>query len=385
MRVLFVIGSLEVGGAESQMVMLIRELIKKRIQCEVFALQTEGPLSISLKQIGVCIHSGRYRHDVSSVIKVLMLVRALWILWSKARYATVLHAYLPLTNFMGACAGRLAGVRTVITSRRGLGNHQDKYPLWKWIDRIANLLSDVVTVNAIAVEQDIIKRDGIQSQKITCIYNGIYPERFETATSNRHSVRQSLGLKEGQVTLIIVANLIPYKGHADMLNALAKIFPEFPDIRLLLVGQDRGIEKALQIQAENLGLAHAVQWLGLRNDIPDLLAAADIYVCASHEEGFSNSLLEAMAAGKAVIATKVGGNNEMLEDGVLGLLVEPHDTEGLVLSIKKLVTDHTLRARLGQMASSRITSSYGAEKMSEQYISLYQQGGLDCHDDSNRV
>jgi glycosyltransferase involved in cell wall biosynthesis len=373
-RVLFVIGCLELGGAESQMVMLIRELIKKDIQCEVFALQAEGPLWTLLNQMGVCVSSGRDRNGVTKLLKALLLVRATWILWCKARRATVLHGYLPLTNFMGACAGRLAGVETVITSRRGLGNHQDAKPFWKWFDRITNALSDVVTVNALAVAQDTINRDGIRPEKITCIYNGLDMKRFEEASSNRLAVRQSLGLKEGQVTLIIVANLIPYKGHSELLKAVAKIVPHFPDLCLLVVGQDHGIEKALRTQAETLRVATSIQWLGLRYDIPDLLAAADIYVCASHEEGFSNSLLEAMAAGKAVIATKVGGNKEMLEEGALGLLVEPRDIDGLVAGLKRLFTDSVLRERLGQIASARVASSYGAAQMAEQYVALYRRG-----------
>jgi glycosyltransferase involved in cell wall biosynthesis len=372
-RVLFVIGSLNLGGAELQMTMLIRELIEKGIHCEVFALQAEGPLSLSLTQMGIRIHSGRDRPGVTRVVKVLLLVRASWILWCKARRATVLHAYLPLTNFMGACAGRLAGVQTIITSRRGLGNHQDKNPLWKWFDRIANVLSDAVAVNALAVAQDTMNRGCIRREKITCIYNGIDAERFERGVTTRYCVRQSLGLKEAQVTLIIVANLIPYKGHAELLKALGELVPHFPDICLLVVGQDRGIENELRAQAKDLGLAHAIKWLGLRRDIPDLLAAADIYVCASHEEGFSNSLLEAMAAGKAVIATKVGGNAEMLEEGALGLLVEPHDIDGFVAGLKGLFTDPMLRERLGQIASARVASRYGAAQMAEQYVALYRR------------
>lgn len=373
MRILFVIGSLGLGGAETQMVMLIRELVEKGIQCEVFVLQAEGPLSVPLNQMGVNIHSGRYRDGVTRLVKILLLARAAWILWRKARRVTVVHAYLPLTNFMGACAGRLAGVKTIITSRRGLGNHQDKNRFWKWCDRISNALSDVVTVNSLAVAQDTIVRDGLQSEKISCIYNGIDTGRFENSNLIRYTVRQSLGLKDGQVTLIIVANLIPYKGHADLLQALAKVVPHFSSISLLVVGQDRGIEHSLRMQAESLGVADKIKWLGLRRDIPALLTAADIYVCASHEEGFSNSILEAMAAGKAVIATRVGGNEEMLEDGKLGVLVGSHDIDGLFAALECLCRDSMLRAQFGQIAAARVVSRYGAARMAQEYLELYRK------------
>ena len=371
LRVLFVIGTLELGGAESQMLMLVRELTRQKICCEVFALQANGVLRVALDELGVPVHSGRYDFASNKLMKGLKLIRATWILLRKARRGTVLHAYLPLSNFMGACAGYLAGVDRIITSRRGLGNHQERCPWWKLFDRIANALSDVVVVNSQVVAEDTIRRDGIRRAKLVCIYNGLEAGRFQQALPSRAIVRQSLGLKEGQVALIIVANLIAYKGHAELINAVAKLAPRFPDLRLLVVGQDRGIGDALKAQAETLGVGKITKWFGQRSDIPELLAAADIYVCASHEEGFSNSLLEALAAGKAVVATRVGGNSEMLEAGELGILVEPSDSSGLVTALGELIVNPAKREQLGQRAAARVAQHYGVKKMAGQYVELY--------------
>jgi glycosyltransferase involved in cell wall biosynthesis len=285
---------------------------------------------------------------------------------------TIVHAYLPLTSFLGACAGYFAGAEKIITSRRGLGNHQNARPWWKLFDRIANSFSDVVVANSLAVAEDMVKRDGIRRDKLVCIYNGLDAERFRQAMSYRAAARQTLGLRDGQMVFIIVANLIPYKGHSELLEAMAKLTPRFPDLHLLVVGQDRGIGDALKAQAESLGLCKRIQWLGLRHDIPELLASADIYVCASHEEGFSNSLLEALAAGKAVVATRVGGNQEMLDNGSLGLLVEPFDSVALAAALDVLLTDSAMRERLGQTGAAVVAQRYGAAQMAQQYLRLYR-------------
>lgn len=366
------IGSLQLGGAESQLLMLVRELTRRNICCEVFVLEASGVLRGAFDEIGVPVYSGRFDSTATFFLKVLLLIRATWILTCIARRATILHAYLPLTNFMGACAGYLAAVDRIITSRRGLGNHQKSHPWWKLFDKIANALSDVVVVNSLMVAADTIRRDGIRHDKLVCIYNGLDAKRFQQELPFRATVRQSLELKDEQVVLIIVANLIAYKGHAELIDALAKLAPRFPDLRLLVVGQDNGIGDALKARAQNLGVGDLIQWLGLRRDIPRLLAAADIYTCTSHEEGFSNSLLEALASGKAVVATRVGGNAEMLEEGALGLLVQPHDSDGFVTSLGELIADPARREWLGRCAAARVAQCYAFEQMVDQYVKLYR-------------
>jgi len=372
LRILFVIGSLELGGAESQMLMLVRELTHQKIDCEVFAVQASGALRGAFDELGIPVHCGRYDYTSRKLAKGFQLIRAAWLLWLHARRATVLQAYLPLTNFMGACAGYLAGVDKIITCRRGLGNHQDRHSGWKLFDRIANSLSDVVVVNSQMVAEDTVRRDGIRRDKLICIYNGIDTGRIQRVLPQREVVRQSLGLALGQVTLIIVANLIPYKGHAELIDALSRLLPRFPDLQLLVVGQDRGIMAQLTSQAATLGVGAAIQWLGLRRDVPELLSAADIYVCASHEEGFSNSLLEALAAGKPAVATSVGGNAEMLENGALGVLVNPHAPDELAAAISDLIADPARRAHMGHRARLEVERRYSVGHMAAQYIRLYE-------------
>ncbi len=378
MHILFVIGSLGCGGAESQLLMLMRGLAGHGHVPQLFVLDADGPLRVEVEAAGIPVIDGGYRSRDVKLCRGFQLLRALWRLWRHLRCTRpeVIHGFLPLTNLFAAIAGRLAATPLIVTSRRALNFHQDRVPGWRYLDRLSCRLSHVVTANSEAVRADTLLREGGDPAKIRVIYNGLDAMRFQQAAPRRQTVRQSLGLDATHVVMIIVANLIPYKGHADLLQATARLLPQFPELRLLVVGQDRGIGDQLRAQARMLGVAQAVQWLGLRQDVPGLLAAADIYISASYEEGFSNALLEALAAGKAVVATHVGGTPEMLEQGELGILVEAGDIDGLAKALRGLLADPLRRAQLGRLAAAKVAQRYDIERMVEQYVVLYRDRAM---------
>lgn len=381
MRLLFVIGSLEVGGAESQMVMLAGSLARLRHQCAVFVLVADGPLRERLREAGVEVHDAMLAYHGTWLHKMFSLFIAQIQLWFTAlRFRPdVLHAYLPLTNLMGALAGRAALVPVVITSRRGLGNHQDRNPGWKWLDRVANRLSTKVTVNSRAVARDTLQRDGVAEQKLVCIYNGLDAARFDLGRDVRERVRAELGARPGEFLWLKVANLIPYKGHADLLQAFARVSSKAS--RLILVGEDRGIQGRLQEQARELGIADRVSFMGRRDDVPRLLSAMDGYVMASHEEGFSNAILEAMAAGLAIVATDVGGNREALQDGRAGVLVTARSSELLARAMEQIMSDGGRRAEFSREAAHAARELYSVEAMVTAYLALYlHASGSRCGD-----
>jgi len=280
---------------------------------------------------------------------------------------------LPLTNLLAALAGRLARVSCIITSRRALNTHQERVPGWRLLDQLPSRMSHLVVANAEAVKQDTLLRAGGDPEKIAVIRNGIDFSRLVVSPCTRGQVRQALGLPEDAEVALIVANLIPYKGHRDLLVAISRLQEHHPKLCLLVAGEDRGIGGELREMAKRLGIANSVFWLGLRRDVPDLLAAADIYVSASHEEGFSNSLLEALAAGKAVVATVVGGNPEMLEEGRLGMLVQPGDPEGLAQAIDRLLSNPAAARELEHRAAQAVASKYSPRLMVDTYLGHYKR------------
>lgn len=373
-RAVYVIGSLGIGGAETQMAMLVGALIDRGWCCELFILEPDGPLRRKLEDRGAVIHSGGYDSTASRPIKLFLLLRVLLRLFLLVRRTnpSVLHAYLPLTNFMGAVIGRLGGVPKVITSRRALGTHQERHRFWKFFDRVANFFSHYVTVNSRAVWDDTIRRDAIDPIKLVHIANGLEEGALGIDSQSRESVRRMLGLAESQLGLVAVGNLIPYKGHRDLINAMPHILKRIPHLLLFIVGEDRGIGASLKSLTEELGVSAFVQFMGRRNDVRKILSGMDLFVLPSHEEGFSNALLEAMASSLAIVATDVGGNREALDDGRLGILVPPHDSNALAAAISGLLADVAACHKLGRLARTHVRLNYSVTNMVNAHVRLYE-------------
>lgn len=373
----YVIGTLELGGAESQLTLLALERKKLGLKSNVFVLQATGCFIETLRENGIEVMEGGYVYNssYSKFKKILLLLRSFYRLWRFCLKTKpdVLHAYLPLTNFFGAVAGRLSGIKLVITSRRGPSSHHGKYWYGKYLDKIANTLSHYVTANSQAIRQEVIKKDRIIEDKILHIPNGVQMERFSNIENTRLFMRKNLNLNQ-EIALVMVANLIPYKGHHDVLQALPKILQHHLDTYLFLVGDDRGIGKDLKTLAIELGIANKVIFLNTRDDVPDILSAMDIYVMASHEEGLSNALLEARAAGLPIVATDVGGNREIVENGQYGFLVPAKNPDHLASAIVKMIEDKMLRNQLKYLTKKNMEDHYNHLKMVDTYNHLYLQG-----------
>jgi glycosyltransferase involved in cell wall biosynthesis len=369
--IVFVIDSLVVGGAESQMVMLAAELHKHGYNCEVFALRAEGAYFETLKSLGIPVTNGEFAKGRDRIA----LLFGVWHLWRciYKKRPCVVHTYLPLSNFIGSIVGRLAGASVVITSRRGLGKHQDMESRWKYFDRISNALSSTISVNSKAVATDTLKRDGVDRNKIVCIYNGLSLSRFNLPANTRELMRSKLGLSKSDFAWVKVANLVGYKGHIDLLQAFAEFSNSF-SARLFLVGRDRGAQSDIEVMVSKLGIASRVVFLGDRSDVPEILSAMDGYVMASHTEGFSNAILEAMAARMPIVATNVGGNAEALQDGELGILVEPHNHIALANAMQQIMDNKELRQRLAFAAEQTVREKYSVKSMVDSYLKLYQHG-----------
>jgi glycosyltransferase involved in cell wall biosynthesis len=355
-QIVFAIGSLSTGGAESQLVTLARQLAAKGWGVSVFGLEAEGELSAVLKRAGIAIVAGGYDSKAPLVRKLILLARAEWVLVRELlrRRPHVLHAFLPLTAFMAAVAGRLCRVPRIVIARRALGTHQDRHPWWRPVDRIAGWLAHAVTANAHAVAADIVLRDRIPAGRVAVIYNGIDTKPFVEARTKRAAMRAQLGLRDGEFAIACVANLIPYKGHADLLDAFTVFLNARPASCLFLIGSDRGVGNALRERAARLHIGRHVTFLGSRSDVAELLGAMDMAVLASHEEGLSNALLEYLAAGLPVVATDVGGNAEVLA-GLTGChLVAAHDpaalAQAMILASYTAGDETAARARIQSVA-----------------------------------
>lgn len=373
-RILFVIGSLMAGGAESQLAMLAERLKARGWTVEVFTLIKTGPLLERLARAGIHVGDGGF--DPSPGTRIVKL-SALWmsevrLVWRTLRFRPdVIHGFLPLTNFMSALAGWLARVPLSVTSKRALGTHQDHNPRAKRLDLIANTLSDVITANSRAVASDTHKRDGYDISRIVVIPNGLDFNEIEDLPQVRGETRKELGLSMADVAIVMVANLIPYKGHRELIEAFSQIAGSDPRVKLFLIGQDHGVAEGLMSDADRLGAASRITLMGFRSDVPRLLSAMDLGVMSSHEEGFSNALLEKLAAGLPVAATDVGGNAEALEGMPNCILVRPQDANDLTRGLREVISKLGIDDDKRRVRMNLVQERYSVDAMVDAYERLY--------------
>ena len=208
---------------------------------------------------------------------------------------------------------------------------------------------------------------GLPRGAVRVIYNGV-----TARTGDGAAVRRELQLGDDERLIVAIGSLFPVKGHVILLQALKALTndPSLPAWRAAIAGIG-GEEEALRVFIAEHGLAERVQLLGFRTDVPDLLAAADVYAMPSLSEGSPLALLEAMFAGTAITASRTGGIPELVSDGEDALLTPPGDDAALAASIARLLADADLRARLGAAARRRARSRFTDERMTDEYERLY--------------
>jgi len=369
-NVLIVIDSLDGGGAESQVLMLASGLADQGIKVSIFALRGGGELTQQALNLNLNIIEGKFENKRDLKSFFLGFIKLCKVI--KKQKITIVHSFLPLSNFLGSVAGKISGAKLIITSRRGLIKLNYLKKRWRLIDNISNYCSNVITVNSNAIRDEIEKKDYLHFNKITCIHNGLDIKKFNFNHSVRDEIRQSLDINESDFVWIKVANFSVIKGHADLIRAFAKIDAKY-STKLFLIGKDNGSLEELKELVQKLKLQNRIKFLGFQNDVPKILCAMDGYICASHTEGFSNAILEAMASQLPVIATNVGGNPEILLNGKYGLLVNPSDMDEMHNSIINLMTNKSLQEKLKVLSYEQIREKYSKESMINNYINLYKR------------
>ena len=374
--IIYVIGSLNVGGAERHLTQVLPRLDRKRWAPTVYCITERGELADDLQRAGIPVVGSTTRSPqpassrAQRVVRIATATLKLGLTMHSLRPA-IAHFFLPTAYLLGAPASLLAKVPIRIMSRRSLSDYQRNAPLSAMIERRLHPWMTAVLGNSLSVVRQLRDNEGVAPDRLGLIYNGIDSDLFRVPL-RRNDVRASLGIRHDALAFVIVANLIPYKGHRDLVAAFGKAHRRLPaGWRLLVIGRDDGIGASLRDQAASLGIAENVVLLGPRRDIPDILRIADIAVLASHQEGFSNAILESMAAGLPTIATNVGGNPEAIVDGQTGLIVAPRDPAQMQGAIERLASDAGLRATMGQKAAQRIEQHFGLAACAARYEDLY--------------
>ena len=387
---MYVIGTLDIGGAERQLVELATHL-DPAFERAVCCLSAGGPLVADLERAGIPVFVvglkgvrqergwGRVRAAFSIPVRLVAFVRHV-----RGFRPTVLHGILFHAYVLSAFTGALLGVPAVIASRRSLSNFKQSRRFYFALERLANRWTDAVIANSEAVRRDAIVREGLAEDAVSVVYNGFDWRAYDRPPDAR--LRESLAPGGGPVALTL-ANLIPYKGHRYLLAAWRAICDALPMATLLLAGD--GIARAdLEAETRRLGLTDRVRFLGIRRDVPDLLAISDVLVHPSLEEGFCNALLEAMAAGKPVVATDVGGNAEAVAEGVTGRIVPARDASALAAAVLRVLRSDDRGLAMGAEGRRRVRERFGCETMVRQYETAYREvlarKGMEANDVRNR-
>jgi len=238
------------------------------------------------------------------------------------------------------------------------------------LERLATRCTDVVVANSAAVRQDTLERERLDPAIVRVIHNGLAP--FVDVPDARERLRRGLRTSVEMPVAVMVANLIAYKGHDVLLPAWRHVLERHPTAMLWLVGE--GPERGrLETLAHTLGIETQIRFAGSRVDVRELLAAADVLVHASREEGFSNAILEGMAAGLPVVATAVGGNPEAVVEGETGVLVPADDAVALASAIDQVIDNSTVSRAWGTAGRARVAASFTIDQMVAAYEMLYAE------------
>jgi len=356
--------TLELGGAELLAARIARQL-RDRYRFVFVCLETMGRLGDELLANGFAVHVLDKRPGVDRVVirRLKSLIRKEWI--------DLVHAHQYGPYLYAAMARFPRGHPPILLTEHGRHFPDRVRRSHLLVNRLLLGRKDRLFGVGKRVRLALIDNEGFPRDRVGVIYNGIDIDGFGDTRRVREEVRHELGLRPGDFAIVQAARLQPVKDHATAVRAMARVAAIRTDVRLFLAG-DGPLAGEIDDLIGRLGLEAQVVRLGVRSDVKRLLGAADLVLMSSLSEGIPLSLIEGMAAGLPVLATRVGGIPEMVEEGRTGLLVAAEDDEAMARQILYLAEDAAARDRLGQAGRERASDLFSEERMVAEYDRAYQ-------------
>jgi glycosyltransferase involved in cell wall biosynthesis len=345
----------------------------------VHGVCTEGPDFQWLRDQGVTMHAVTIRRSISPLSDLI----ALWRMFRyfKREKIDIIHTHTPKCSLLGQLAAKLAGVPTIINTIHGFYFHDNMKPMarrfYVLMERIAALCSTkILSQNPEDVETAV--RLGICNRdKIRLLGNGVDLSKFDPRRFDKEFQRKKrteIGLPQAAIVVGIIGRLVKEKGYLELFEAMQPIMRADPNVWLMVIGPEEP-EKADRISQAILahyGIAERTQWLGSRDDIPELLACCDIYTLPSWREGFPRSAIEAAAMGLPIVATDIRGCRQVVEDGASGFLVPVRNSGSLGSAIKRLIAEEDLRARMGRAGSEKARREFDEQTVCRIVLDTYR-------------
>lgn len=364
-RVLQFIGSFNQGGSERQAVALTRLLTHdSTYDTRVAVLSGEGVLRAEVESLGM---ADIPEFPLSSFFSTEFLRQAVRCSrYLRSNHIDLVHTHDFYTNVFGMTAARLAGIRAKVASKREtLGM---RTPNQVRVEKMAFAMADAIVVNSEAV-REYLRAEGVVEKKLSLIYNGLDITRFEQPQPA--DLRAEYEVADDAKVITLVANLRHHVKNVPMLLKAAKTVVESaPDVVFVIAGEGE-LRTELEQMASTMNISSNIRFLGRCTNVPALLSISDICVLTSTAEGFSNSILEYMAAGKPVIATDVGGAREVVHDGVTGYLVASDDHQKLAQHLLTLINDDARSVEFGEAGRKIVKDRFSEKAQLESTLALY--------------
>jgi len=362
MRVLHVVEAMHQGGAESLVVEHV-QLAAPDVTSSVVALNRGGPALEAAAAAGArTIVLGKGGARLTGLLRLARLMKELRI--------DVVNGHNPSGALYGTLAARLAGVAVSFRTEHSIHYPGRGFRFYGPVEAMLTRLAErVICVCEASRASHAPRFRGLEDRFVT-VLNGV--DEPAVPPRARADVRASLGLSPGQPVALTVGSLTPQKSQDVLLRAMAAVRGRVPGAVLLIAGEGRLREPLLRLHAE-LGLDESVRFLGARNDVPDLMEACDLFVLSSSREGLSVTLLEAMRARRAALATDVGGNREAVADGVTGRIVPVGEAGGMGDALAALLGDPARLAAFGEAGHARWRERFTARRMVDTTEALYRE------------
>jgi len=361
-RVLHIIPTFGIGGAERMVVNLLKAFNHEKFEVSACSLYPEASTFFEkqLKEYKIPVYYlGKHKGlDLRMIPRLYHLFRTF--------KPDIVHTHLyALRN----------AIIPIILSRIPLRFHTLHNIAYKETDRIGRVINWIAfhfcKVIPISISQEVAKTTyDLYHIKTPIIYNGILVNCFQLKKNIRFSYRKKENLKESDTIFLHIARFSPQKNHRLLIKAFGQAVNQYPNLKLLLVGDGELRSKMEKIVKEEK-LEQGIYFLGSRQDIPELLTTCDIFILSSDWEGTPMTILEAMAAGKPIIATAVGGTPELVENGVTGLLVPPKDAQALAEAMLRLANNPILREKMEREGKKNVLERFDIKQIARQYEELY--------------
>jgi glycosyltransferase involved in cell wall biosynthesis len=372
LRILFIIDSLSLGGAELCLIRLTSQLPRDQFQCRVLTFHNTPDSAPMLDAFKCPVDHWPLSNiwDSAALGSSIRLFRLI-----QREEIDIVHTFFQTSDLWAGPIAKLAGVKALISSRRDMGFL--RRPKHNLAYRLLHRIFDQVQAVSEGVRRWTIATDGIDPERVVTIHNGI-DTNLSASAREVAELRQNLQIGPERVVITTVANLRHVKGIDVLVRAAALASQKFPECLFLVAGDDshpsrRGYVEEIGDLVKSLGIERSFRLIGQSSQIPALLSLSDIFVLPSRTEGLSNALLEGMLFGLPCVATTVGGNPEVVIDNQTGYLVPPDDPGAMADRIQKLLQDPELRQRLGRASRARIEQDFTVAEMTSRVADAYRR------------